>query len=69
MSVKRQRHTQNKSHSTTMLTVQTVACGVLLLIALVIRLIGGGVYQQMQALIRTAMTDNAIVEVWERTNA
>ncbi len=69
MSVKHQRHTKSQSQSTAMLTVQCVACGVLLLIALIIRLIGGGIYKQTQEILRTVMTDNGIVEVWEKTDA
>ena len=47
---------------TFLLAVQSVACAVLLLIALVIRLIGGRTEEETRAIFRTALLDNGLAD-------
>ncbi len=50
-----------------LLLVQSAVCGVVLLIALIVRLLGGSFYEQLRATFRDALTDNGIadaVSVW-----
>ena len=51
-----------KRNGGTLLLAQGAACGVVLLIALILRLIGGGFYDELRTVFRDALTDNGIAE-------
>ena len=53
---------RRKPNAGTLLLWQSAACGVVLLIALIVRLIGGNVYDQLQTVFRDALTDNGIAD-------
>ncbi len=45
-----------------LLAVQSIVCGVVLLIALLLRLIGGGIWEGMRSLFRKHITDDSITQ-------
>lgn len=47
-----------------LLAVQSIACGVILLLALVLRLIGGGTWDRLHTVFRQWLTDGGIAEGW-----
>ncbi len=56
-------HRKNKNRAgTSLLLVQSAVCGVVLLIALIVRLIGGNFYEQLRTTFRDALTDNGIAD-------
>lgn len=64
---------RKKPNGGTLLLVQSAACGVVLLIALIVRLIGGSFYDELRTVFLNALTDNGIadtVSAWlEHTDA
>ncbi len=52
-----------KSAGGTLLFWQSAVCGVVLLIALIARLIGGAFYEQLRTAFRNALTDNGIADM------
>lgn len=61
-------HRKPKSRAdTSLLLIQSAVCGVVLLIALIVRLIGGSFYDELRNTLRDALIDNGIadtVSVW-----
>ena len=57
-----QRQKEKKKSGTALLLMQSAACGVVLLIALVLRLIGGNFYDEVRTAFRDALTDNGIAD-------
>lgn len=57
-----QRPKPKKSTGGTLLFWQSAVCGVVLLIALIARLIGGNFYEQLRTTFRNALTDNGIAD-------
>lgn len=53
---------KSDKRGTSLLLMQGVACGLLLLVALAIRLIGGGVYDKARDVLYRAMTDDGVAE-------
>ena len=53
---------RKKPNGGTLLFWQSAACGVVLLIALIVRLIGGGFYDELRTVFRDALTDNGIAD-------
>ncbi|MBQ9861243.1 MAG: hypothetical protein IJO75_03190 [Clostridia bacterium] len=51
-----------KSAGGTLLVWQSAVCGVVLLVALIVRLIGGSFYEQLRTTFRNALTDNGIAD-------
>ena len=51
-----------KSAVGTLLVWQSAVCGVVLLVALIVRLIGGSFYEQLRTTFRNALTDNGIAD-------
>lgn len=47
-----------------LLAVQSIACGVILLLALVLRLIGGETWDQLHAVFRQWLTDGGLADAW-----
>lgn len=56
-------HRKPKRHTdTSLLLVQSAVCGVILLIALITRLIGGSFYEELRRTFRDALTDSGIAD-------
>lgn len=53
---------KKRKNSDRLLLVQSIVCGVVLLIALIVRLIGGGFYQTLRTEFRNALTDGGFTE-------
>ncbi len=58
-----EQHPKPKKHRDgTLLLAQGAVCGVVLLIALIMRLIGGSFYEQLRTAFCDALTDNGIAD-------
>lgn len=57
-----QHHKPKKRTGGTLLFWQSAVCGVVLLIALIVRLIGGSFYEGLRQTFREALTDNGIAD-------
>ena len=53
---------RRKSDTGSLLFVQSAVCGVVLLIALIVRLIGGGFYEEVRSVFRNALTDVGLAD-------
>ncbi len=72
MAEQRTRRKQLNRSDTALLLTQSAVCGVVLLIALLARLIGGSFYEELRGTFRDALTDNGIadtVSAWLATES
>lgn len=70
MAEQRSNRKQKNRTETSLLLIQSAVCGVVLLIALITRLIGGSFYEELRSTFRRALTDNGIgntVSAWLET--
>lgn len=57
-----EQRTHCKKAGNSLLLIQSAVCGVVLLIALIARLIGGSFYDSLRNIFRDALTDNGIAD-------